>query len=251
MTWQKEKETFATNVQSVLELQDFDKAIMEICVFGLQTTAEVIEDQYGLFVPGTFLRERAALLERVREEKSLRPKYEAIFNQCVVLLVSHFASAVHGIFRAGVIAALRGHRSVPVVKHRLSVSWHALEQTQDGRERIFADLLIAQKDISFQDMNSIARAFKDHFGIHLERTPLTDDIILGQAARHVIVHAGGTIDERMIKQVADAQSRTLRPDLIDKTPLRFTRDEIDGLAKSMKAYLEMLCDTLDQRIGQP
>jgi hypothetical protein len=82
-----------------------------------------------------------------------------------VLLVSYFDSAVHDVFGSGVIVALRTGAEVAAVSDTLSVSWRALERAEGGRERIFAHLRGTQKNVSFQDMKSIGRAFKDSLGI--------------------------------------------------------------------------------------
>ena len=60
-------------------------------------------------------------------------------------------------------------------------------------------------------MQGIRRTFLENPRIELGRDQCTNDVILGQPARHVMVHAGGRIDERLIKQVTGANPRTLKP----------------------------------------
>src|SRR5262245_44242574 len=147
--WRYEARVFTTNTESVTELLGFDQLIVQIAVEGLRTTASEITESYGLHVAVTKLNNRAAMLEKIREGGRLGEAYETIFNQCVVLLVAYFSSAVHGVFRQGLIAALRSDTGAPVTKQKLSVSWRSFEQAQGDHERIFADLLVAQKEISF------------------------------------------------------------------------------------------------------
>jgi hypothetical protein len=245
MTWRQERETFESNVRSVVELLDFDRVIIGLAIDGLRNVAKHIDASYNLHSVVTTLNNRAQMLEQVREGDSLRPKYETIFNQCVVLLVSYFDSAVHGVFRCGVIEALRADTSVPAKTEKLSLSWSALEQTGGERERIFADLLVAQKNISFQDMQSVVRAFKDLLNITLARTTHTDNIVFGQAARHAIVHRGAIVDDRMVNQVAGAKLRTLKREIVHRTRLRFTPEEVNELSVSMTVYVQELCSALD------
>jgi len=86
-----------------------------------------------------------------------------MFNQCGVLLLSYFDSGIHDVFRSGVVRALRCKAHVPARTQKLEMSWHLLEDSEDQRERIFADLFVAQKDISFQDMQSASEPSKEHW----------------------------------------------------------------------------------------
>ena len=106
---------------------------------------------------------RADALRKIKGTDSFRPRSETMFNQCVVLLVSYFGSGVHGLFRAAVVQALRSGADVPVASEEVTVAWQALQRTEGEREAIFADLLVAQNEISFQSMKSIGRAFKTFF----------------------------------------------------------------------------------------
>jgi hypothetical protein len=180
----------------------------------------------------------------VKDAASLRPQFEAMFNQCVVLLVSYFGSTAHALFRQGVAAALTSGADVPASREELKVSWRGVAQSEGKRETLFANLLIAQHDVSFQDMQSITRSFKNHLGVDLPRSVDINNIILGQAARHVIVHAASVTDARMIRQVAAATPRTLKMAVADAEPIRFSPNEVRKLSTSMKAYLADVADRL-------
>ena len=67
-------------------------------------------------------------------------------------------------------------------------------QAEDDKEEMFTELLIAKHDISFQDMQSIARTFKDYVGVSVLRGSTMNDVIVAQAYRNAIVHAGGQTD---------------------------------------------------------
>jgi hypothetical protein len=248
-SWHAATDVFTRNAKSVLELLDFDRDIITVAVDGLRSAADEVEGRHNMHSVANLLRNRAASLDRISDSDSLRPKYATMFNQCVVLLVSYFDSALHDVFHSGVIHALRSNLDVPVRTAKLELSWRTLEQGEDQRERIFADLLVAQKDISFQDMQSAVRAFKESLSVVLERTDHTDNVVLGQAARHVIVHAGSVVDERMVRQVSGASRRTLKHQLGVGDPLRFMPDEVREIATSMSRYLQHACDALDAKLS--
>jgi hypothetical protein len=87
-------------------------------------------------------------------------------------------------------------------------------------------------------MQSIARAFKDYLGIEIERTQRVNDIVLAQGCRHVIVHSGGIVDDRLVRQLSSAQPRRLKPRLVLGERIQFTDEarqsrEQPGPAKSL------------------
>jgi hypothetical protein len=235
--------SFATNVHEVERLLDFDRLIIDVAVDALRQLERELDERH-LHSVLPIVKNRASALSNVQDNESLRPQYQAMFNQCVVLLVSYFGSAVHTLFRQGVSAALAADADVPAAGEELKVSWRAVAQVEGDREAMFADLLIAQHDISFQDMQSISRAFKRELGLEIVRSEETNDIILGQAARHVIVHSGGLVDKQMLRQIGGATPRKLKQHVEANTPVRFTPPEVRLLATSMISYLKAVSHRL-------
>ena len=174
------RRSFEANALEVERLLTFDRLIVEVAVDALRQIEEALEQRH-LHSVLPVVRNRASILSNVAQSESLRPQYAAMFNQCVVLLVSYFGAAVHTLFRQGVVAALMVDADVPAATEELKVSWRSVAKTEGDREAIFADLLIAQHDISFQDMQSIRRAFEQNLEIQVERSADTNDIIVGQA----------------------------------------------------------------------
>jgi len=107
------------------------------------------------------------------------------------------------------------------------------------------ELLIAKKDLTSQDMQSTVRAFETYVGVKIPKDLRANNIILGQAARHVIVHAGALITDRMIKQVAAASPRTLMQKLEPGGSLVFTKDEVLELRDEMLRFVEDLVSKLE------
>ena len=231
--------TFDAALGAVEQLLEFGNVIIDMAVDGLKTLEAQLEER-NLHSAVVLVKNKATVLSNIKRGESLRPQYEAMFSQCVVLLVSHFGSAVHDVFRQAVQQALREGRSVPAATEELKVSWDSIAKTDAAPEGLFAELLVAQNDISFQDMQSIARAFKKHLRVSIERDNDTNNIILGQAARHAIVHSGSRIDERMLRQVTDAVPRDLMQDVMLGQPIVFTPVQVRALAASMSRYLNRL-----------
>jgi hypothetical protein len=237
-------DVFKVNVNAVDRLLNFDRVIIDVAVQGLGELALELEEQHGSRRAAKIIRNRAQLLANIKAGDSLRPQYETIFNQCVVLLISYFTSAIHTLFRQGIVVALSKRANVPVLGEELKLSWRTLTDSETEREAIFADQIIAQNKISFQDMQSISRAFREQLNVQLKRSVDTNNIILGQAARHVIVHAASIIDKKMINQIADATPRTVKQELKVRDRLQFSPEEVRVLSESMVSYVNAAASAL-------
>ena len=106
------------------------------------------------------------------------------------------------------------------------------------------ELVVAKKQINFQDMKNIVDVFRDYFSIALDEDKDVHNIILAHACRHVFVHAGDVARKRTIKQVARAKQRDVKQNLKEGDHIQFTDEEITKIADSMKAYIQGLTDKL-------
>lgn len=242
--------SFEGQSAGVVELLDFDALVLDHVVGGLTSIADDLEKQ-GRHTMATNVRHRLAVVRNIRTAGSLRPRYEVMFNQCVVLLVSYFGSTLGDLFKKGVVLALEANIPVPILDRVIEVSWRQIGKADDQAKQLFADAVVEQQKITFQDMQSTGRAFRDNLGVDVKRTDKTNDIIFGQAARHVIVHAGGIVDERMLAQVRSATPRTLKPLLARHKRIQFAPDEVIHLATSMKGYLVEVAELLDVALTSP
>lgn len=105
LTFDDTARSFSANALEVDRLLTFDSLIIDVAVDALKQIEAALEDR-NLHSVLPLVRNRATLLSNVAESESLRPQYAAMFNQCVVLLVSYFGAAAHTLFRQGVAAAL-------------------------------------------------------------------------------------------------------------------------------------------------
>jgi hypothetical protein len=163
-----------------------------------------------------------------------------------VLLVSYFASALDDVFRAAVplLLLLLNRGKAPALLHEeLRVTVEELVALQAEPEAV-GELFRSKKDISFQDMQSIVRAFKDYVGVEISRDEHTDNIIIAQACRHVIVHAGGEADKRLVRQVAQANRRTVKTGIRAGQQIQFTPDELRMVSRSMVTFVDQLASAV-------
>ena len=210
-------DNFRKHLESVRKLMNFDRDLID---FALQMVGDLRDRLRNAGFDNPLLNADGTLtaLKQVRQNDSLRPRYETIFNQSLVLLVSYFASTMHELFADALrIAALTDEDSA-LFREEVKLSIRELRDSAVDFPSALPDILIKAKDISFQDMQSIGRAFSSYVNLSVPRDSSTNDIIMAQACRHVIVHAGGIVGERFMRQVANAVPRSIKK-------YDFTRDE--------------------------
>ena len=240
-------ETFQEHVRSVDKLMNFDRDVLEVAIDGIATLQTRLQKHHGLDNPQLTAERTLHMLRGFREHDSLRPRYNTIFNQALVLLVSYFSSSVHDLFLLGVSAALDSDDTTPLLQEQIRITFADLRDAKFDLRQLAPTLLVQAKDISFQDMQSIARAFKEHLGLNIEKSETVNDIILGQGCRHVIVHAGGLVNERLIRQVSGAQPRRIKPALTLNTNVQFTVEEVQLVAESMSSYIQTVSVLLSNK----
>lgn len=228
---------FERHVESVHRLMNFDRDVLAHAIEAIEALQERLTQHHKLDNPHLSAARTLQILRGYREHDSLRPRYKTIFNQALVLLVSYFGSAVHDAFRAGVSAALASENDSPLLREQLKISFAELKEANFELRTRAPDLLVNAKDISFQDMKSIARAFKENLGVEIERTATVNEIILAQACRHVIVHNGAVTDEALVRQLSGAHPRALKPRLVAGEVVEFTPEEVMSAAEAMIRYL--------------
>lgn len=226
---------FENNSADVERLINFDRQVLDLVIMHLESLhndlkATHASDQRN---GGRVL----AVVKSIRSNESLRSRYEVIYGQAVVLLVSYFASALGDIFRVAVNARLERGDNDALLDEEMKLTFREMRDRDWTLKGTGADFLIAKKDYTFQDMQSVSRAFSTYLSISPPKDGVTNDIILGQAARHVIVHSGAVATERMLRQVSGANPRVLKPDVKLGDRMNFRPDEVRHLTEQMKCYI--------------
>ncbi len=183
------------------------------------------------------------------KHSSLRPRYETVFNQALVFLVSYFGSAVHDLFRLGIASSLESDENSPLLKENPRLTYREILDADYDLRSIAPDLLVQTKDISFQDMQSISRAFKDYLGIVIERTETVNEIVVAQACRHVVVHAGGIMDDKLMRQIRGAIPRTMKMEISAGDSVQYSINEVGQVASYMESYLSLVDRLVERKYG--
>jgi hypothetical protein len=231
-------ENFRQNLKAVEDLITFDRQVYDFLSASL-TSLKTRLKKYEIDNPYLQPDKLITMVEQLREGQALGRYYKAMYNQCLVLTVSHFASGVRELFVEGIAAAAaRGSEQIADEVLKVKVE-HLLDETVD-RHILVAETIADSSDNSWQDMQSIGRAFAKYFGESPERDEITNNIIVAQAVRHVIVHAGAMVDRRLLSQIKKANPREFNPSLVIDQPIQLTPEDVRLCGRSMLTYLERL-----------
>lgn len=155
-------ENFVKNLSSVVELLEFDQTILQICLTHLRKLDEGLK-KANVNNPYLSVQNAIKALKAIQLHDSTKIKYQTISNQCLVLTVSHFASAVHDLFKCCINNAFKKNLSDTLNKEELKFSVKELADLGSDFEKSIGEIISQKNNISFQDMNSIQRNFKSYF----------------------------------------------------------------------------------------
>jgi hypothetical protein len=234
--------SFRRNIDEVDKLVNFDKQLLQIVIMNIKDLHERLKKTNGdLRSNGGRTLE---IIEGIRDNDTVRSKYTAICNQAVVLLVSHLSSALGDLFREAVAEKLQSDDPGKLLTEEIKLTLGEMREREWNLKTAAADLLIAKHDFTFQDMGSTVRAFKEYVGVVIERNEIMNNIIAAQACRHVIVHAGGRVSEKTIRQVSLANPRSFRGNLAINDLIQLNAKEIDSIKEDMFKFVEKLTNDI-------
>lgn len=236
-------DNFVDRVEGVYKLLILDELI-------IGTTIEILEERQqnlrncGIDNAHMLAENALTQLKGIREHKSLKPGYELIHNQCVVLLVSYFSSSIHDLFDTAATIRLKDGVPEKLKGKDLKLSLEELKSYNFDLSKNIGSIISSKFEISFQDMKSISRAMRDYFGIDLAKDKTVNNIITMQACRHAIAHAGEIVDEILINQLRNSSERDIQRDLVVGSRIKFSPSEVKTGGEEMIKYFRNLVEKL-------
>jgi len=227
---------FRSHCESVNQLVHFDDDILGFAVNVLREL-EASEEGAGKRMK---LKNAMSAVVNAKENKSLKGRYEVILNQCLVLLVSYFGSALSDMYRLSVSEFLFDPGSEYLKSKEIKVSVEEIFSYEVGIGADLGSILIDKAQISFQDMQSVSRTFKDYFGVDIAKDSTVNDIIAIHIARHAIVHNAAKLDNKRMKTLTGAVPRNLFLNAMDGVAFKVTEEVVAASIKQMEAYLTSL-----------
>jgi hypothetical protein len=237
--FQEVKNAFSNNLESVEDLLEFDQTILNLCLEHLNELEKELKE-HGFDNPSYSVDNTTKVLKNIREHGSTKTKYRTIANQCLVLTVSHFASAIHDLFKICINYAFRNEFSKKLAQEEFKFSVRELAELVDEIDQRIGEIISEKNSISFQNMGNIARNFNDNFGYDIDKKANINNIIFGQACRHAIVHSGEKVDRQLLRQIEAAKPNDIKLDLKEGEIIYFDKSQLDIVMKSMMEYLDEL-----------
>jgi len=210
------EEVFCKNLDTVIELLNFDRIILDTCTHHIESLNEKLKAAPFEIGNKLYLADHTLkTIKNVRTNDSLRPKYKHIFNSCLVLQVSYFTSALEEMFHVKINNIEMENIPPELKKHRPN----------------------------FQNLFSAKKTFKNYLLIDIESLiskALFNDILVAVNSRHNIVHALGVIDEKFIKQTQNATPRKLKEKCKIDQKLEFSAEEIIQVKETFEKFIKLL-----------
>lgn len=246
------RSNFVENQNSVIQLMNFDRVLLDFCIGQIEMLDSRLKSNMdisvtnAIYFPGVTLN----ALNDIRKNDSMRLEYQHIFNQCLVLSISYFSSTIHTLFKKAISYACTNCPELLTASNEgIKITFDELKLYHFNLTDTLGDLILKKKDISFQDMQSTHKAFNDFFNINLPRDKDVNNIILGQAARHSIVHASAIADEKFMKQIKDCNPRDIKIDIIAESAIEFYPDEINCVKDCMILYIDRIITLIEDKIS--
>lgn len=248
----EELEQHERNQDEVRHLLGFDNIILDFCIAAIEGLEERLLNNDEIKLTSVYHLPSATLsaLRGIRKNGSMRTQYENMYNQCLVLSVSYFVSGLEALFVQGVNQACCCCPDLLVANREdLKFSISELRACDFNLGEHLGKMIVQKKDISFQNMQTGLKAFKDFLGVEGFTDELVHDSILALANRHAIVHNLAVVDERFQALVKNASKRTVHTEEYNIDDLiKFTPEEVIRLQGSMSSLLEEIAETMNARI---
>ncbi len=247
---QKIIEKFELQISSVFKIIEFDKEYVEIVVKQLKELKKKLIG-FGIQNPIYHPTSQIKLLSSLIQSGPKQRKYQPVYNQCLVLLVSYFASTINSILNEGLNYYLNNSDNLPdkVANQEFKLSLRELQELQFDLSEKIGSIIVRKSDISFQDMKSIARAFEQFLGITIQKDEDVDNIITAQALRHIIVHNSEIIDDKCIKQLTNAGNRKFVEDVEPNKKAVIDADDLNIVKASMLNYANNLFQLIKDKLA--
>jgi len=241
---------FENNIKDVLSLLKFDQVVLEFAISGIRKLHDT-HVQRGTQSPKLNGQNVLQMLENIGENDSLKPQYRVMYNQCAVLLVSIFASAIADLFRSAINLQSQSGPGERLADEEIKLSVRELHEFKYDLTGRIGRVIEGKQGVSFQDMKSISRAFRTYFDINIDKDAHVNNIVLVQACRHSIVHDASICNDRVLRQVKNANPRDVKTYMpAEGAVIEFTIEELQATSESMVQYFKkvkmQVLDTFDE-----
>lgn len=238
--------SFEKQAEQVEDLMDFDKFILNFCIESIEKLNEKLKNGLKVTNP-TYLADNVLKsLKNIQDNESMKRHYKTMYNQGLVLLVSHFTSTLSEIFRKSIQYA--NNLGKLQIKSDLEFNLKELQSVSFDLKEVIGDLILKKEELSFQEIQSAHNAFKNYLDLDIPKDEKVNDIILAQTIRACIIYNLGNIDERVLRQLSDAFPRSVKKDLKLNETVQVSKSEINFFKFAMLNYLQELIEIISEKL---
>lgn len=248
---------FNRNIEYVKSLMHFDTMVIGIAIDSLEALVDKLKNLHRIDNPNLTAEKTLNILTNIRDHDSLKSSYYTMYNQCIVLLVSYFSSTIEEIFKVSLNTLLKKKyekmeeddtKDNKSSKKTITLTLSEIIKNNYNLQEKFSELFLSKNnEISFQDMQSISKAFLQYLDINIDQDEDVNNIILGQQSRHIIVHSGCVIDDKLINSVQEAIPRRVKLEIKRKEIIQFIPEEIEIISISMEKYIKKLIEKINKK----
>lgn len=219
-------ESFNQRSESLISLIDLDKDIVDHALdilTGIQNDP-AITSSYLI----TKLKNAYKTIGNIKDTPSLVERNNVLLLQTVVLLVSNFEKYFKDLFKL----ILDKNPSLLRFKE-VKIDLSLLENPQLSLEDIIFEKVMANGQISFQDLKSTKRFLRENLKLDLQLDEITQqdqNIIEAQALRHLIIHQDATVDQQFLTQLKIAD---IKKDYRVKEKVVISKEQIKDFNQAM------------------
>lgn len=242
----KINENFENQIDSVTELIQFDKQIMDFCLLHLKGLNDKLKNgALGITNP-YFLADNAIMaLEGIERNKSFTKHYSIIYNQCLVLLVSHFTLTIERIFSTILKYQYSNKKLTRSAKNQIQLTLDEIDEVNQN-PNLLKKLLVTKKKLTFQNIGNVIKSFENYLGINIARDQKLNDIKFAFECRHLIVHSISKADEKFIKNCNSIKNRNIKKAVYLNKEVRFTKSELEFVKFSMLLFIQELTEKINE-----
>jgi len=182
-------------------------------------------------------------ISSIEKLPDLKAKYAILREQSVVLIIGSFEVFMSDIFR-NIAENDPDYFRWKDENEKISIDPSVFSVGFTLGDAILAHL--KNKKYSFQDLKSILKAVDNYVGVKLtleESDPIRQQIVLGTAIRHIVVHNRSIIDKQFLSQVKAV------PDLsyAEGGRIDLSQSDVDNVKKAVNDFSEILVNLIIQR----
>lgn len=232
---------FLSRIGDIANMEGVNQELIEIFknnLIAIETDIKATGQFGGLL---NKIKTQREMLDQVKLLPQLKPKYEILREQSVVLMVGALEVFISDIFRE--IANHDPGYFVWLEKDKkISIGIESFTPTFTLGDAITAHL--ANKQFSFQDLKSILRATKDYLGVEFDVSDdIRKNIIFGTSCRHIIVHNISKVDRQFLLQTRELENLNYK----EGDEIKLKNNDIENMKGAITGFADELVQLLKQR----